>query len=39
VTFAGVILIIAAAANIRWGIIALDGKEYRPESGLLFTTL
>lgn len=39
VTFAGVMFIIAAAANIIWGIAALDNKEYLPESGLLFSTL
>lgn len=39
VTFAGVMFIIAAAANVIWGIAALDGKEYLPESGLLFSTL
>jgi hypothetical protein len=38
-TFAGVMFIIAGAANIIWGIAALDGKEYLPESGLLFSTL
>lgn len=39
VRFAGVMFIVAAAANIIWGIAALDGKEYLPESGLLFSTL
>lgn len=39
VTFAGVMFIIAAAANIIWGIAALDSKDYLPESGLLFSTL
>ena len=31
--------IIAGAANLIWGIAALDSKEYLPESGLLFSTL
>jgi hypothetical protein len=39
VTFAGVMFVIAAAANIIWGIAALDEKEYLPESGLLFSSL
>jgi hypothetical protein len=39
ITFAGVMFIVAGAANIIWGIAALDGKEYLPESGLLFSTL
>jgi hypothetical protein len=38
-TFAGLMFVIAGAANIIWGIGALDGKEYLPESGLLFSTL
>ncbi|MCB0866105.1 MAG: hypothetical protein KDB58_10355 [Solirubrobacterales bacterium] len=38
-TFAGVMFIIAGAANLIWGIAALDSKEYLPESGLLFSTL
>lgn len=38
-TFAGVMFLIGGAANILWGIAALDGKSYLPESGLLFSTM
>lgn len=37
--FAGVMFVIAGAANILWGIGALSDKEYLPEDGLLFSTL
>ncbi len=39
ITFAGVLFLIAGAANVLWGIGALDNKEYLPESGVLFSTL
>lgn len=38
-TFAGVMFVVAGAANLLWGIGALDAKSYLPESGLLFGTL
>lgn len=38
-TFAGVMFLIGGAANILWGIGALDAKSYLPESGLLFSTM
>jgi hypothetical protein len=37
--FAGVMFLIGGAANILWGVAALDNKSYLPESGLLFSTL
>ena len=39
VTFAGVMFVIGGAADIIWGIAAIDGKEYLSESSLLFSTL
>lgn len=39
ITFAGVLFIITGAANVFWGIGALDTKSYLPESGLLFSSL
>jgi hypothetical protein len=39
VTFAGVMFVVAGAANIIWGIGALSDKEYLPEEGLLFSSL
>jgi hypothetical protein len=38
-TFAGVMFVIAGAANLLWGIAALDKKDYLPEAGLLFGSL
>jgi hypothetical protein len=39
VTFAGIMFLVAGAANIIWGIGALAEKQYLPEEGLLFSTL
>ncbi|MGK2939315.1 MAG: DUF7144 family membrane protein, partial [Solirubrobacteraceae bacterium] len=38
-TFAGVLFLIAGAANLLWGIGALDDASYLPEDGLLFSNL
>lgn len=38
-TFAAVMFLIGGAANVLWGLGALDNKSYLPESGLLFSTL
>jgi hypothetical protein len=38
-TFAGIMFLVAGAANIIWGAGALAEKEYLPEGGLLFSTL
>lgn len=37
--FAGVMFLVGAAANLIWGLGALDAKSYLPESGLLFSSL
>ena len=39
VTFAGIMFVVAGAANIIWGAGALTDKEYLPEGGLLFSSL
>jgi hypothetical protein len=39
VTFAGVVILIAATLNIIWGISALSDKEYFEETSLLFESL
>ena len=39
VTFAGVVFLIGAVANLFWGLAALDNKNYLDESGLLYSTL
>ncbi len=38
-TFAGIMFFISGAANLLWGIGALDTKSYLPESGLLVSNL
>jgi hypothetical protein len=39
ITFAGIMFLVAGAANIIWGAGALAEKQYLPEEGLLFSTL
>lgn len=39
VTFAGVVFLIGAVANLFWGLAALDNKGYLDETGLLYSTL
>jgi hypothetical protein len=39
VTFAGIAFLIAAFANLFWGLGALAGKAYLDEGGLLYSTL
>jgi hypothetical protein len=39
ITFAGVVLLLGAVANLFWGLAALDSKSYLDESGLLYSTL
>jgi hypothetical protein len=39
VTFAGVMFLVSAFANLFWGLAALDAKSYLAESGLLYGTL
>lgn len=39
VTFAGIVFLVAAFANIVWGLAALDNKEFLSEGGLLYSTL
>lgn len=38
-TFAGVMFVIVGAANLLWGVAALDARPYLPETGLLVGTL
>ena len=39
IAFAGIMFVVAGAANVIWGIGALAEKEYLPENGLLFSSL
>jgi hypothetical protein len=39
VTFAGIVLIVGAVANLFWGLAALDKATFLEESGLLYSTL
>ena len=39
VTFAGVVFLIGAVANLFWGLAAIDDKPYLDEAGLLYSTL
>ena len=39
VTFAGIVLIVGAVANLFWGLAALDKATFLEENGLLYSSL
>lgn len=38
VTFAGIVLLVGAVANLFWGLAALDSASFLEETGLLYST-
>jgi hypothetical protein len=38
VTFAGVVFLVGAVANLFWGLAALDGASFLDETGLLYNS-
>lgn len=39
VTFAGIVLLVGAVANLFWGLAALDKATFLEENGLLYSSL